>query len=335
MSIEATKIAHYLENRSLPNLSLIYGSEPLLNQEALDILRQKAKQEGYLERQRLEISRHADWQILITELESPSLFSPNRLIEAHSQIKKADNHAAKQLVKIATLPFSKIKLILHFPRLDKPQKTEWYKSLIRSGMLEIISTNLSPQAYEQQIQHRLSTAQLRLTQSAFDTFLDYHEGNLLAAQQSIDRLKYSQEHTDILDKTIIERLLDDFSRLTIYGFKNALFNADWLTAYRIAEKIEQEDKYQITLINWHLMRDMHILLQLASRTKQEYADIFKTANIYSRQQKHYLYALNRLRPGVISSTLKLAAKLDRINKGAEPGDPWLTLKQYCLLRAYR
>ena len=49
----------------------------------------------------------------------------------------------------------------------------------------------------------------------------------------------------------------------------------------------------------------------------------------ARQARLALHGF-RHAPGALRLQLRLAAKLDRITKGAEPGDYWQTLKQHLI-----
>ena len=69
MNLAAQDIAHYLKQHPLPAVTLIYGSEALLNSEALDAARARALADGYDERQRLYGDSRID--SLIQELETP------------------------------------------------------------------------------------------------------------------------------------------------------------------------------------------------------------------------------------------------------------------------
>lgn len=335
--INALQLSSHLQEQPLPAITLIYGKEALLNQEALDQTRARAKKDGYHERKRIDAPTrsNANWSELIYEIEAPSLFSPTQLIEMHSPLKKADKTISTIIEKITQLDLKQTRLILNLPNLENPEKQSWYKAFSKADSLEIISTPLTESQFSQDIRRRLAAKKLHLSESAYHLFLDYHEGNLLAAQQSIDRLAHYPDAQNTLDDEHIQERLDDFAQLSIRDFQRAYLNADWLSCYRIAEKIEQEDKRQITLLTWTLAQDSNTLLQLSTRPIQERAHIFQAKRIYSARQKQYTHAIEKHSAASLVATLKLAAKLDRISKGGEFGNPWLTLRQYCLLRIRR
>ena len=65
----------------LDSVTLIYGDEPLLVEEASDALRARAQAAGYDERLVLTADHRFDWGQLSEAAQSMSLFSSRRLID--------------------------------------------------------------------------------------------------------------------------------------------------------------------------------------------------------------------------------------------------------------
>ncbi len=326
------KAPRYYQHHPTPAITLFHGVEPLLIQEAIDALRARAKADHFSERQRLEMERDSQWSQLLTEVDTPSLFAPKRLLELHSDEKSFKKTATAVLKALASRSLQQTRILIHAPALERPQNAAWFKALSKSDFLEVRSYSLSPRDMEEQIQHRLKQAGLRLDHEALTLFMNFVEGNLLAANQAIERLVYRPDHEEILTADALKTTLDDFSRFSSHDFAHALRRADWQSAYRIAEKIEAEAADQIILLCWLIARDAHLLFQLKSQGNTEYAALFSQYRIYARQQKEYLAVLKYHSPGSLLGLLRLTGKLDRIAKGAEPGDAWLTLRQYLVLR---
>lgn len=336
MPLAADKAPAYFANNQLPGITLIHGDEPLLVQEALDAARNRAKADGFSERKRIDLNRDAIWKTLINEIDTPSLFAPKRLIELHVEDGKLRRIASEVLQKIAASePMSQTRLLIHAPNLQRPQSAAWFKALIRAKCLDIRSYPLDQQAFEEQINRRLLAAHLRLNNRAYEQLISYVEGNLLAAAQAIERLSQRPDHDNILRAADLRETLSDLSRFGNADFRRTLLQMHWLNAYRIAGKIAAEDGAQISLITWQLDRDASLLLQLKTSAASRWQELFTAYRVYSREQRNYENALAHFSPGTLKSLLELAAKLDRIRKGAEPGDPWLTLRQYLLLRAQK
>ena len=99
MNLAAPDAPRHLKQHPLPAITLIHGSEALLNSEALDAARARATADGYDERQRLYGDSRID--SLIQELETPSLFAPKRLLELHLDAKKTDKATSDTLRRLA------------------------------------------------------------------------------------------------------------------------------------------------------------------------------------------------------------------------------------------
>ena len=79
-----------------------------------------------------------------------------------------------------------------------------------------------------------------------------------------------------------------------------------------------------------MQRDASLLIGLHTEAQNAHGALYKQYNIYDSQQRRYQTALAKHPLGALRLQLRLAAKLDRITKGAEPGDYWQTLKQHLL-----
>ena len=84
MPIKSDQLAHQLaqakEKGFLAPVWVIVDEEPLLAMEAMDALRQAAKDLGYTDRQTLALSATSDWSELLDALLSVSLFDDKKVI---------------------------------------------------------------------------------------------------------------------------------------------------------------------------------------------------------------------------------------------------------------
>ena len=67
--------------RGLRNAYLVTGAEPLLIAESCDAIRERARQEGYADREVHFVERGFDWNALLADSANLSLFATRRLIE--------------------------------------------------------------------------------------------------------------------------------------------------------------------------------------------------------------------------------------------------------------
>lgn len=324
--MNAQEAPQYFTNNALPPLTLIFGEEVLLNIEALSAWRKRGLQDNFSERKRVFIEKSKDWKNVIDDIQTPSLFAPSRLIEVHFDGKKLDKQAQTLIPRLKDIAHLPVKVALFFSQIEKPLETPWFKEL-KSQILAVQSFSLNEQSFQNEITKRLAKAHLKLDEGALHCLIRFHEGNLLGLAQAIERLGASQ-HEGVFSEADIRHFLEDISRFSIFDFKQAFLTGNWLECRRIALKIAEEDRNLATLLNWHLSRDMHILLQLRFASSSEQNNIFQHFRVFSRQKTLYQNALSRFSPKLIKRLIMLSAQLDRINKGSEKGDFWLTLSQF-------
>lgn len=330
MNLKPEDAAAHFERHALPFITLVTGAETLLNLESLDAARTRARKDGYEERQRLDTGPAFKWSDLLRESQSLSLFAPRRIIEVHGDDKTLDKKAGETLTTLAEQPDDSVRILLHLPQLDKAHEKSWYKACFSGANLAIRSQPLFPDAFIRQIDQRLRRHQVELTAAARERLIQYCQGNLLAAEQAIARLTL-QHHAAPLGEEDLLQLLADAALFSTFSFADAILKGDWLEAWRIAGKLENEDERQIIALSWLLARDASLLLQLQNGDSDS---AFATFRIGKYQQRHYLQAVNRFSPALLRALIKLAARLDRLGKGVEKGEPWLILRQYLLLRAH-
>ena len=92
----------------------------------------------------------------------------------------------------------------------------------------LLATQLYPEQFAKQIRARLNAAKLRLTEAAYELLLANCQGNLFAAKQAIERLTIHPQAHNIIDETLLTKLLDNFSQFNTFALSNAILGADWL-----------------------------------------------------------------------------------------------------------
>ena len=81
MRLRADQLGKHLKGEELLPVYLVAGDEPLQQDETLDALRSAARQRGFEERQRFSADTGIDWNALLNEAQSLSLFGGRRILE--------------------------------------------------------------------------------------------------------------------------------------------------------------------------------------------------------------------------------------------------------------
>ncbi|MGB0449496.1 MAG: DNA polymerase III subunit delta, partial [Porticoccaceae bacterium] len=106
MKIYPEKLQAHLKNPLMP-VYVISGDEPLLSQECADAIRIAAREQGFTERELFHFegnSKQFDWDPLVNEFNSMSLFSDKKIIEARIPGSKPGDKGVKALAEICANP---------------------------------------------------------------------------------------------------------------------------------------------------------------------------------------------------------------------------------------
>jgi len=128
--------------RSLAPLYLIHGEEALVSLEAADLIRQQARQQGYLEREVLTVEPGFDWSSLTEAMSSVSLFASQKILELRVPGGKPGTEGSEVLVRFAAqLPEDTVSLII-FPKLERQQQqSKWFTALEKSATVVHAASN--------------------------------------------------------------------------------------------------------------------------------------------------------------------------------------------------
>ncbi|MGL6222064.1 MAG: DNA polymerase III subunit delta, partial [Steroidobacteraceae bacterium] len=196
-----------LARTPLPAVCLITGVEPLLIDEAATALRAQARKAGYGEREVHFIERGFDWDSLLMDANSLSLFTNLRLIEL--KLRNApDVTAAKNLTRLAAQPPADTVLLVTGELEPKSQKSAWVNEFERHGTV-VIAPAMTREQLPDWITRRLQRQGVTLEPEAAQLLADRVEGNLLAAQQEIERIVLLQPGATLGADAVAELVADN------------------------------------------------------------------------------------------------------------------------------
>ena len=209
MKLPPAQLAKHLQGPLAP-VYVVSGDEHLLCQEACDAIRGACRQQGFSERQVLNVETGFDWGQLIEAGASLSLFAEKRLLELRIPNGKPGDKGAAALLDYLARPAEDTVLLISLPKLDgSTQKTKWAKALIDGKPVQFLQIwPVDAQQLPQWIRQRLSQAGLAADQEAVELIAARVEGNLLAAAQEIEKLKLLAEGGQVTTETVQAAVAD-------------------------------------------------------------------------------------------------------------------------------
>jgi DNA polymerase-3 subunit delta len=330
MKLTAYQLDAHLQ-KTLAPLYLISGDEILLVQEAIDQIRAAGRKAGYSERISLSVESGTDWaKTLYAEAHSFSLFATKRIVELQLAGTKPNAEISKILLDLVTNPPPDTLLLISSQKLDsKIEKSNWYKALDKNGIV----MPLWPITLDQLptwITQRAKKIGLQFTPDAAKRLAEHVEGNLLAAAQEIEKLSLLQT-AKAIDAQTIENTVTDNARFDIFHLVDCALSGNSKRCLRMLDALKAEDAEPI-LILWALTRELRTLAELAKQTRKgsSLATLFSQFRIWEKRQPAVRRFLQHHTQQHCWTLLSQSARIDKLLKGALPGNVWNELQQLTL-----
>jgi DNA polymerase III subunit delta len=305
--------------RGLTGSYLVSGDEPLLVGEAADAVRVAARAAGYADRRVFFIDRSFSWDELRLATQSLSLFAERRLFELRMPSGKPDK-GAPLLTQLAAQPASDLIYLVVTDKLDKKAgDTAWVQAIEKHGTwVQILPVDTA--ALPGWLRARAKMLEIDIDPQASQLIVDRVEGNLLAAQQELQKLKLLANGAAI-DVELVLKSVGDSARYDVFQLAEAAAAGDAARALRVLLGLKSEG-VEPTLILWALLRELRGMWQARERTRLRSAARGSGWNLAATPSPR---ALSRLKKLALAPLLIQASHTDRVIKGISPGDAWSAL----------
>lgn len=315
--------------RTLAKFYIIYGDEPLIINESLKHIRQRAKAAGCSERLRVDIENDDDLEVCYNHAYTPGLFNHKRLLELHWKAKPSK--ASQQfLSNYATNPSSFHIVLAYLSAIDnKVEQTAWFKTL-EANSLMIRIWPIPPKQLPTWLKQRAKVHNLDLSTEAAEYLAYAVEGNLSAAAQEIEKL--SLYGVNKIERTLIETLVVDQGCFTAFDLSKQAFSGDLAQSIRILRYLKNEGT-EPPMILGALAYELRLITKLitALEAGSSLPHLFKQQRIHlSRQETIRAFLRHKPTSHYCQQLLLQASYLDRIIKGALPGSIWEGFEDLCI-----
>ncbi len=309
-----------LAGDSLRPVYLLAG-EDLLVLEAADALRAQARRLGYAEREVLDVGNHFDWNDLARSAAGMSLFATRRLLDLRLPTGRPGTEGAKAINEFCASPLPDVTLLITATEWSSKHEGAWTKNLDAAGALVVFNAP-KPHEWAAWVGARLASRGLSATPDAAALLAERVEGNLLAAAQEIDKLAVlrGEGGGGRIDATEMEHLVADSARYDAFKLTDAAFAGDGGRALHILAGLRAEGDELIALMGW-LVNQLQLALRLANA--RDFAAQARAERLWPAREQLFRKALRRAPREHWLQCLARAARIDRMAKGREGGDPWL------------
>ncbi len=318
MRLSADQLSASL-TRSLAGVYLVSGDEPLLVGEAADAIRAAARAAGYADRTVFFIERGFAWDELRHASQSLSLFAERRLFELRLPSAKPDK-GAQQLAELASQPPPDVLCLILTGKLDKKAAdAAWVRAVEKHGIWVPIRP-VETAALPGWLRNRARQMQIVIEPAAAQLIVDRVEGNLLAADQELQKLSLLAGGKPI-DAGMVLRSVGDSARYDVFQLAEAAAAGDAARALHVLHGLRGEG-VEPTLILWALVRELRGLWQARERDRLHAPARGSGWHLAAAPSPRALSRINEL---PLARLLTQASATDRVIKGLGMGDPWMAL----------
>ena len=328
MQLGLSQLENHL-TQSLKPLYVLVGDEPLAQRESIDAIRAAAKMQGYSERNSLTVDRYFDWQQIQSYGQSISLFTSLRLLEINITSGKPGVDGGKALQVLANQSMPDTCVVIILPKLERDAANSvWFSALEKSAVTiqlnEVEAANLP-----KWIANRLSLQGQQTSQQTLEFLAHQVEGNLLAANQEVQKLGLLYPKGELSDAVVREAVLN-VSRYDSFQLGEAVLTGDTARTIRVLQGLQDEGENAVAVMS-PLMWALRPLVRIkqAEMRGENITNAMNSARIYGEKQALTKRALTRLNLKQLEAALQKLADIDKIAKGVMLGDAWLEISRLC------
>ncbi len=324
----ADKLYDHLK-RQLHNCYLVFGNEPLLLQESRDAIITAAKSAGFHEKHNFTVNTQTDWGEIYDCCQALSLFSSRQIIELEIPESGVNATISKELCQLAEQLHSDVLLLIIGSTLTKQQENaKWFKTLNQNG-LWVSCLSPDTQRLPQFVQQRCQQLKLKPDSEALQMLAQWHEGNLLALVQSLEKLSllYPDGNLNLMR---VEEALSRHNHFTPFHWMDALLAGKPNRAQRIQRQLEMEGVEPAILLRT-VQRELNLIATMSGElASSPIGVVFNKHRIWQSKRPLYSSALNRLTPLQIKKLLQTLTVIEISYKTQYETSVWPLIAQLSL-----
>jgi len=331
MRLKAEQLAGHLQQNLLP-VYVIFGDELMLVEEAGDLVRKQARQQGADERQVWHVEGRFNWSELQWQEQTMSLFSSQRLLEIRLPSGAPGKEGGEALRRYVENPPENTTLLIISGKIDtRSQKSKWFTELDKVGaMIPVWPVDIV--ALPRWIAQRMQQRGLQANQQVFDLIAERVEGNLFAAAQEIDKLQLLCPDGHVDEQLVLDSVADN-ARFEAFGLMDTILAGQTAKIPRILSRLRAEGLDILSVfsaISWSLHRMVDMAVQVDNGTRIEQVFASQKPPVWEKSRPIMRQALARHGRSQWQAFLQQMAEVDQAAKGSLKLCPWTLLETLCL-----
>lgn len=313
MKLTPDTLAPHLAQRLSPAY-LVSGDEPLIVGETADAIRTAARTAGFSERETHFIERAGDWSDVSAAANNLSLFASRRVVEIRLNSAKLGVAGGAALTALLELDDPDRLLLILTPRLDRDaQGTAWVRAAeARGAWVQVWPVDAGKLGGW--LRSRAAKLKLSIPDEALEIIAERTEGNLLAANQELEKLRLSVREERVTPEDVLASVADS-ARFDVFQLSEAALSGDMPRTMRMLFGLRGEG-VEATLVLWALSKAARDIWSTWA------APSGQRPNVWGRQSAALDKAVRRAPQLRFPRLIARATRADRMIKGRQSGDAW-------------
>ncbi len=314
---------------------LVFGDEPWQKNNSLVTLKAHAQQRGFSEVIRFSGDNKFDWQQIIDEYQSLSLFASQRIIEVEFTTVKIGDSGNKILLALSELVTQNAELqdiifIFHGPKLDGASTNrKWFKALTQLGCY-LPLYDIEVKGLPKWLQNQAKNINVNLAPELSSLLIQLFEGNLPALAQELQKLSllFGTKQISLSDA---EQIVIKQARFNPFQIIDALLEGNCKKCITMLDQLQQEGTAAGQII-WVFHKEFNQLYAMLDKLAQgrPLNDLYKEYRIWDKRKLLYQHALTHINLKDIKRAMSRLADIDLISKTSSEFNAFILLADVCL-----
>lgn len=316
--------------KGLKPFYLVFGEEPFQEAQCVQQIRAAAKAQGFDEVIKFTLMQGFDWQEIIAQYQSMSLFSARTIIELDLNQQKPGTVGSNTFKKLVELINPDTLLIVKGAKASQDvQRGAWFKALDKHGVF-VPCYPLSGNHLKRWLDEQVARLSLNMQNEAKLSLINATEGNLLACFQELEKLSLLHGNALITQQLVMQGLLNQ-AKFDIFDLSDALLNGHAKQAIKVLNKLAS-DNTEVVSILWAINKELTTLLnvQQGLLNGEPLANLFKKNGIWKNNQAPVQNAINRLNIHTLEHISSELALFDSSYKQGNLIAPYQALAHICI-----
>jgi len=314
---------------------LVFGDEPWQKNNSLATIKSHAQQQGFSEVIRFSSDNKFDWQQIIDEYQSLSLFANQRIIEVEFTTVKIGDSGNKILLALSEMltqnaALQDVIFIFHGPKLDGASANrKWFKALTQLGCY-LPLYDIETKSLPRWLQNQAKNVNVNLAPELSLLLIELFEGNLPALEQELQKLSllFGTKQISLSDA---EQLVIKQAKFNPFQIIDALLEGNCKKCITMLDQLQQEGIAAGQIV-WVFHKEFNQLYAMLDKLAQgcQLNDLYKEYRIWDKRKPFYQHALTHISLKDIKRAMSRLADIDLISKTSSEFNVFILLADLCL-----